>query len=190
MLAAAEQGHLDICKWLFEYGGDAKYQINKEICGHSPLTKTYEAWCFSSDKEATLSCQYGRDDEGKTCRWLLQNGGGQYLSTKTLRHLGTERDDKNSNILVLWMREYMQLHDTFILFLCAAATMNATTSESESSDSTRRKRKFDSYPGIMELIGDYVGLIRGKEIRMLKEFNELVIEYTINLGSDDDYVDY
>ena len=30
MLAAAQHGHLDICKWLFVYGGDAKYQINKE----------------------------------------------------------------------------------------------------------------------------------------------------------------
>ena len=40
MLVAAKHGHLDICKWLFEYGGDAKYQINKEtIVGATPL------WC-------------------------------------------------------------------------------------------------------------------------------------------------
>ena len=30
MLAAADGDRLDICKWLFEYGGDAKYHFNKE----------------------------------------------------------------------------------------------------------------------------------------------------------------
>ena len=35
----------------------------------------------------------------------------------------------------------------------------------------------DGVPGIMEVIGDYMGLIQGKEIRMLKEFNELVFEH-------------
>merc|ERR1712238_212148 len=31
MLAAAHGDHLDICQWLFEYGGNAKDQVNKEL---------------------------------------------------------------------------------------------------------------------------------------------------------------
>jgi len=59
MLAAAAQGHLDICKWLFKYVGDAKYQINKETSdGVNPLQTSY------------FACYYGWDKEGKTYRWI------------------------------------------------------------------------------------------------------------------------
>ena len=73
------------------------------------------------------------------------------------------------------------------------------TSSSESSGGTPLRRTqtmyqqrslqiLDGHSGIMELIGDYVGLIRGKELRMLNEFNELVIECTNSYysRSDDD----
>mmetsp|Transcript_47316 Transcript_47316/g.52724 ORF Transcript_47316/g.52724 Transcript_47316/m.52724 type:complete len:105 (+) Transcript_47316:129-443(+) len=91
----------------------------------------------------------------------------------------------------------IQLHDTFILFLCGTTTMIASSlSSSEPDDGGTRKRKrkqkqtrqrkrhpkralqiLDSHPGIMELIGDFVGVIRGKEFRMVTEFNESVIAY-------------
>mmetsp|Transcript_55057 Transcript_55057/g.59663 ORF Transcript_55057/g.59663 Transcript_55057/m.59663 type:complete len:125 (+) Transcript_55057:196-570(+) len=124
-----------------------------------------------------------------------------------MRLFGIEgKEEMNSNLLVLWMRENMQLHDTFILFLCGAATITITTSSSSKfSDGDirkyTRKRKIhperslqilDGHPGIMEVIGEYVGVIRGKEFRMLQEFNELVIEYNRDESNrydsgDDDY---
>jgi len=93
MFAAAKQGHVDICKWLFEYGGDAKYQINKETIseGTTPLQQSYFAWYDGSDKE------------GKTCRWLLQNSGGQNLSSQAIRCFAIDGiEGTNSNFLVLW----------------------------------------------------------------------------------------
>jgi len=198
MYAAAQRGHLDICKWLFEYGGDAKYQINKEtITGRlTPLRQAYIAWVD------------GRDKEGKTCRWLLLNGGGQHLSSEAMGWLRIKGiEETNSNLLVLWMRENIQLRGTFLLILCGATTMNTSSSSSSSSSSSgsneggTRKHKctqkihreqslqiLDGHPGIMELIGDYVGLIRGKEFRMLTEFNESVIAYnnTYQSSSDND----
>ena len=98
--------------------------------------------------------------------------GGQHLSPRALRSFSCLKiqEGTNSNILVMWMRENIQLYDTFILFLCGAATTY--------------KRKMHGYPGIMETIGDYLGLIRGKEIRMLKEFNELVSEYIVVIDYD------
>eukprot|EP00751_Fragilariopsis_kerguelensis_P030916 CAMPEP_0170926144 /NCGR_PEP_ID=MMETSP0735-20130129/12702_1 /TAXON_ID=186038 /ORGANISM="Fragilariopsis kerguelensis, Strain L26-C5" /LENGTH=66 /DNA_ID=CAMNT_0011326355 /DNA_START=91 /DNA_END=288 /DNA_ORIENTATION=+ len=66
MYVAAAGCHLYLCKWLVEYGGDAKYQINKETRdGRTPLEASYGAW------------HCGFDKEGKTSRWLLRNGGGQ-----------------------------------------------------------------------------------------------------------------
>ena len=122
MLIAATYGHLDICKWLFEYGSDAKYQINKEdyCTGDTPLSVSYGAW-LNKDSAAWPT---GWDREGKTCRWLLQNGGGQHLSPKALRSFSCLKGQEgtNSNLLVMWMRENIQLYDTFILFLCGAAT--------------------------------------------------------------------
>ena len=149
MYATAAHGHFDICKWLFEYGGDAKFQINKEThFGDTPLRKSYEGWC------------YGGDNEGKTCRWLLQNGGGQHLSPKAMGRLRLNGNEEiNANLLVLWMRENMQLYDTFILLLCGATTM--ITSSSKTNDG-RSLQILDGHPGIMELIGNYVGLLRGK----------------------------
>ena len=198
MYAAAVEGHLDICQWLFEYGGDAKYQINKESnLGHTPLEQSYTAWIF------------GKEREGKTCRWLLQNGGGQHLSSEAMSCLRIDgKEETNSNLLVLWMRENIQLHGTFILLLCGATTMitsSSSSSSSELNDGGTRKHKrsrkrhpeeralqiLDGHPGIMELIGDYVGLLRGKEIRRLQEFNELVQDYNyvyeISNVDDDDY---
>ena len=100
MITAATYGHLDICKWLFEYGGDAKYQINKEetITGSTPLSVSYAAW-LDEDSVAWLN---DWDREGKTCRWLLQNGGGQHLSPRALRSFSCLKGQEgtNSNILV------------------------------------------------------------------------------------------
>jgi len=159
MLAAAHQGHLDICKWLFEYGGDAKYQINTiAYHGWNPLGLSYTSWADGEDKD------------GKTCRWLLLNGGGQHLSSEALHHLFyTDAPDEeiDSNLLVLWMRENIQLYDNFMLLLGGAISVHRQ----------RSLQILHGHPGIMEVIGDYVGLIRGKELRMLQEFNELVIEY-------------
>ena len=193
MLAAAQGRHLDICKWLFVFGGDAKYQINKETsCGDTPLRRSYSEWLG------------GTDNDGKTCCWLLRNGGGQHLSSKAMRRflscIGlTGKEKTDSNLLVMWMRESIQLHDRFILFLCGATTMiTLASSSSEPSDcgtcKHKRKRKIhpeqslqilDSHPGIMELIGNYVGLKRGKEFRMLKEFNELIIGFNSDENSMD-----
>eukprot|EP00751_Fragilariopsis_kerguelensis_P005672 CAMPEP_0170792294 /NCGR_PEP_ID=MMETSP0733-20121128/21788_1 /TAXON_ID=186038 /ORGANISM="Fragilariopsis kerguelensis, Strain L26-C5" /LENGTH=292 /DNA_ID=CAMNT_0011140655 /DNA_START=157 /DNA_END=1035 /DNA_ORIENTATION=+ len=166
MYVAAAGCHLYLCKWLVEYGGDAKYQINNEANnGATPLRAAYIAWDRSIDKE------------GKTCRWLLRNGGGQRLSPKAMRALRTvgEKKEWNSNLLVIWMREYIQLHDTFIQFLCGATTTMITRKRKRKRE--RSLQILDGHPGIMELIGECLGLIRGKEIRMLQEFNELVIKY-------------
>jgi len=109
MLVAAQLGYLDICKWLFKYGGNAKYQINKETSdgGYPPLGAAYEAWL------------YGKNNEGKTCRWLLRNGGGQQYSSNAMRRFIeiTGKEEMKSNLLLMWIRENILLHDTtFILF--------------------------------------------------------------------------
>ena len=62
----------------------------------------------------------------------------------------------DSTLLVLWMRGNIQLYDTFILLLCGATTMII------SSSSLSSLKILDGHPGIMEFIGDCVGLIRGK----------------------------
>eukprot|EP00751_Fragilariopsis_kerguelensis_P037874 CAMPEP_0170939630 /NCGR_PEP_ID=MMETSP0735-20130129/22083_1 /TAXON_ID=186038 /ORGANISM="Fragilariopsis kerguelensis, Strain L26-C5" /LENGTH=80 /DNA_ID=CAMNT_0011345117 /DNA_START=29 /DNA_END=271 /DNA_ORIENTATION=+ len=72
---------------------------------------------------------------------------------------------------------------------------SSSSSSAEPDDGGTRKRKqkhtrerkrhrerslqiLDGHPGVMEVIGSYVGVIRGKEFRMLQEFNELVMEHS------------
>eukprot|EP00751_Fragilariopsis_kerguelensis_P027906 CAMPEP_0170861982 /NCGR_PEP_ID=MMETSP0734-20130129/18641_1 /TAXON_ID=186038 /ORGANISM="Fragilariopsis kerguelensis, Strain L26-C5" /LENGTH=50 /DNA_ID=CAMNT_0011236373 /DNA_START=97 /DNA_END=246 /DNA_ORIENTATION=+ len=50
--------------------------------------------------------------------------------------------------------------------------MIATSMSSSEPHQERSLQLLGGQPGIMELIGEYVGLIRGKEFRMLEEFNE------------------
>ena len=96
----------------------------------------------------------------------------------------------HSNLLIVWMREHIQLYDTFLVFFCGVTTLITTStlllSEPCESGTRTRKRKthpeqalqlLNGHPGMMELIGDYLGVIRGKELRMLQEFNDLVIDY-------------
>ena len=92
--------------------------------------------------------------------------GGQHLSPRALRSFSCLKGQEgtNSNLLVIWMRENIQLYDTFM--------------------QERSLQILDGVPGIMEVIGDYMGLIQGKEIRMLKEFNELVFEHIDTHGWD------
>merc|ERR1719491_2113501 len=90
------------------------------------------------------------------------------------------KEETNSNLLVLWTRENIQYHDTFMLLLCGA--------RKRMRHPERALQILDGHPGIMEVIGEYVGVIRGKEFRMLQEFNESVIEYitTEESSSDED----
>mmetsp|Transcript_5436 Transcript_5436/g.5246 ORF Transcript_5436/g.5246 Transcript_5436/m.5246 type:complete len:113 (+) Transcript_5436:1-339(+) len=55
--------------------------------------------------------------------------------------------------------------------------MIATSTSSTEPHHERSLQILGGQPGIMELIGFYIDLLRGKEFRMLEEFNELVIEY-------------
>ena len=137
----------------------------------------------------------------------MRNGGGRHLSSEAICPLQLNGKEKiNSTLLVVWTREHIQLQNTCLLLLCGTTIMSATSlslslasslslSLSEPTDVGTPKHKrerslqiLDGHPGIMELIGDCVGLIRGNEFRMLQEFNELVIEYnnTSQSSSDDD----
>lgn len=178
MYAAARGGHLQVLQLLYECGGDAKYDINKENCnGTTPLGESIYS------------------DEIETSCWVVLNGGGQNLSERAIDRLRDYcRVYEAGRELMLWVEGNIQFHDTFVqIILCGTIILRTPSSASASAfvsasccntaSKTRKEQEqerdqslplLNGQPGVMELIGDYTGLRKGKDLRMLQEFDVLM----------------
>jgi hypothetical protein len=147
MYVAALESQTDVCKWLYEHG--AKDDIKKKNSwGYTPL-------------RASVKTDLGTS----TNHWLILNGALCQNDSSTIGDTIMKRDlDPHYRYkIVLWAQETVQFHNTFIIFL------GGTISTSSPVDSSPLQ-SFNGKSGIMELIGDYAGVVRGSKLRMLRQF--------------------
>ena len=157
MYVAALESQTDVCKWLYEHG--AKDDIKKKNSrGFTPLR---------------ASVRTGPSTSTSTSHWLILNGALCQNDSSTIDDTIMRRDldpydqyttlsvDKLLQLLLL-AQETVQFHNTFIIFL------GGTISTSSPVDSSPLQ-SFNGKSGIMELIGDYAGVVRGSKLRMLRK---------------------
>ena len=163
---AANHGRLEICKWLYDHGaaGDIKRRTS---IGDSPLRISF---VFSNQRDLS--------------QWLILNGvlckddeSGKLDFGTALQDLGV-RYGRNSysfperKALLEWANDLHGARTSFLLFL------TGTLSGPKHAHSSRRTvpplHFLGGNPGIRELIGDYVGLVRGREARIVRQLTEML----------------
>ena len=170
MFRAAARGHFEVCKWLFDHGAakDIKRRTTRDDRGgSSPLCVSF---AFYNQRDLS--------------RWLILNGAlckdddsgdldveiMQY-DFRTVYTLD-RRFQQERKALLEWANDLHRPRTSFLLFLSGAH------SGPRDACSTRQHvsplQLFGGKPGILELIGDYVGFVRGREARIVRQLTKLM----------------
>ena len=188
MYRAALRGQLDVCKWLFQHGaaGDVKRRTRDyvelfvdqgELPGRSPLSSTF-----------------GRSTRRDVSRWLILNGAlckdgdsGDLdieIMKQDLSREGYDWLAKQRRLLLKWAIDLHRARSSFLLFLSGAL------SRPKHACSTRQNvsplRLLAGKSGIFETIGDYVGIVRGREARIIRQLTEMLSKLIAELQVDTD----
>ena len=170
MYLAANMGHVDLCQWLFDHG--AAKDIKRRSCsnvyrnGRSPL---YANFGINVPIRRTL------------CRWLILNGAlckdddsGELDVELMKRDLGVDipwRVDERKALLE-WANDLHRPRTSSLLFLSGA--LSRPKHAYRTCQNVSHVQLLGGKPGIRELIGDYVGFVRGREARIIRRLTEML----------------
>ena len=170
MFSAVMNGRIELCQWLYDHG--AAKDIKRRTLEQSESSPLLLAFL---KKEQNLS------------RWLILNGAlckdddSGNLDVKVMKQ---DLDPNLQNVpklrrdelrrervqLLEWANDLYRPRTSFLLFLSGAL------SDPEYACSTRRNvsslQLLAGKPGIRELIGDYVGFVRGREACIIRQLTE------------------
>ena len=163
---------MEVCKWLFDHGAakDVKRRTRENSSyypnGRSPL---YVAFGISSHQDVN--------------RWLILNGALCKDDDSDLDVEIMERDidpnhrtyvvcAKERKVLLEWANELHRARTSFLLFLSGALSRPKHAYRTRRSKSAVRILSGKS--GVLELIGDYVGIVNGREARIIRQLTEML----------------
>ena len=156
---------MEVCKWLFDRGA-AKDVKRRNHYGHSPLR---------------ISFAFPKRD---LSRWLILNGAlckdnesgkldveiaWRDLDVRYGRNFSSLRERK---ALLEWATDLHRPRTSFLLFLSGALCVPKHAYRTRRNSSPAKVLSGKS--GVMELIGNYVGFIRGREARIIRQLTELL----------------
>ena len=164
MYRAAYHGHLEPCKWLFDHG--AARDVKRRTYPHSvsPLYHTF-----------------ARTNQQDFSRWLILNGAlckdddSGDLDVKAMRKdLLVKRIwlAKQRKALLEWATDLHRARTSFLLFLSGALLTPQHAYRTRRSSSTVKVLSGKS--GVLELIGDYTGIVCGREAKIIRKLTELL----------------
>ena len=184
MYIAAVNGHIEICKWLCDRGAaqDVKRMARTPILANRPLRVTI-----------------GRPGHQNVSRWLILRGAmckdfqsgeldadiikedlagdKRYRGQYDIRNLIEER-----RLLLEWANDLQKARTSFLLFL------SGSLSGPNHGYSTRRctspLRSLSGKAGVLQSIGDYVGIVRGREARIIRQLVELLPDLNKELDAE------
>ena len=155
MYSAARNGHLDVCKILYENG--AKDDIRRMTGDWSPFR---------------VAAFYGYD---QVVRWLVLHGA--LCADNNSEEVEVDRIPNelrgvvfSCNDLVAWAKEVTQTQSSVVTFLLGALPPEP------GEDQTRTLQCLSVHPGIRKHIGDFAGLevIKRKHLRILRNVVEVL----------------
>ena len=176
MFGAALWGHLDVCKWLFQHGAARDVtRRNANGNGVTPLSVSFNEWPGNRNMS----------------RWLILNGAlckdddsgeiGVEIIKQDLR-MGTRYSwrVKERKLLLEWANDLHRARTSFLLFLSGAL------SAPKHACITRRNvspvQILGGKTGVLELISDYVGFVRGREARIIRQLTQMLPDLLASTG--------
>ena len=211
MCAAAMVGHLGVCKWLFQHGaaGDIKRKVR---IGFAPLSAIFGQWDTRDVSRWLILrgalCEDG--DTGNLNVGLMRQSLGRPAANGPEGSAAGERPELLK--WAKEHHQTRSSFDVFLMGTLPAPTYSATKLRDEllarigtpsavdrilaiaSPDQSRllwddlfahrvcNLAVFSGKSGILELIGDYVGTMRGREARIVRQLTELLPGIIAELG--------
>jgi hypothetical protein len=176
MFVAAMNEHLDVCKWLFDHG--AAKDVKR---------RTHESSSFYPNGRSPLYVAFGRSTQRDLSRWLILNGAlckdddsgdldnemmKQVLGTNSRYHPIRFQQLLERKLLLEWANDFHRARVSFLLFLSGA--LSAPQHAYRTRRSSSPVRILSGKSEILEMIGDYVGFVRGREARIIRQLTELL----------------
>ncbi len=171
MVLAAAAGHNEACRWLFVHGAA------KDIKRTMPEV----ASCRHIYGRSALFWTFGRPEPSKRTisRWLILNGAlckdddsGELNVEIMKQDLDSEYNSarfRERKALLKWANDLHRARTSFLLFLSGAQQHAPSTRRTVSS-----LQLLGGKPEILELIGDHVGFVRGREARIIRQLTEML----------------
>ena len=184
MYWATIMARMEVCKWLFAHGAakDVKRRTRDDATNYS-------------HGRSPLHVAFGRSrDLSDLSRWLILNGAlckdgdsGDLdieIMKQDLSREGYDWLAKQRRLLLKWAIDLHRARSSFLLFLSGAL------SRPKHACSTRQNvsplRLLAGKSGIFETIGDYVGIVRGREARIIRQLTEMLSKLIAELQVDTD----
>ena len=157
---AALAGQMGACKWLLAHG--AAEDVKRRVPTHG----------------STLSVIFGRPTHRDLSRWLVLKGalckddGSRDLNVEIMQQDldSTLRIESNEcaverDALLKWATDLHRARTSFLLFLSGACITRRSSSP---------VKALSGKSGVLELIFDYTGVVRGREAKILRQLTELL----------------
>ena len=171
MYEAAHYGQMEVCKWLFDHG--AAKDIKRRTREHHPDYVHPNGGSALSDTFAPSSRNLSRCLilSGALCK---DDGSGDLDVEVMKQDLGPMRNiarAQEREALLEWATDLHRARFSFLLFTSGAR------SAPQHAYRTRRSsplRILSGKSGVMELISDYTGIVRGREARIIRQLTEML----------------
>ena len=151
MWTACFNGHLSVCQWLFEVGASAD------------ITR-------ANNDDTTPMLIACHERHLSVCQWLILNGA-----------LNNEDDHVDEDIIIravrtnpqsaaalqTWSQEMISIHSTFLNVVLRGSVLVPLSQQHVPPQQRCRLPMLDR--GVLEVVGSYLGLVTGREIRNVQE---------------------
>ena len=188
MLIACYEGHLSVCKWLFEVGADITNA--DKFHGRTPMTMACSGshlsvcqWLFEVGAKGDIT---KADNDGATpmaiafefenltiCKWLVFNGTLNDPTTQHVDQAIVNRDiPQHRPALLAWAREdILAVHDTFLKVVLRASVLVPLSQQHVSPDGQCRLPLLQR--GVLDRVGSFLGVETGRRLRNARELGLL-----------------
>ena len=175
MYAATVHGHLDACKWLYEHG--AADDITRNAVGNTinrrPLKTAFETFRAMSRWMILKGAICESNDSGELDAEVME----QDLSdSRRFSHAHS----REREMLLKWAQDLHQRRKSFVVFLKGTLSRPKLHSY-HTRRSSSPLRILSGTPGILERIGDFVGNVRGREARIVRQLAEVLPDFNEEL---------
>ena len=150
MSVSCQEGHLSVCQWLFDVGASADI-TRADNDGDTPM----KAACFKGHLSV--------------CQWLILNGA-----------LNNEDDHVNEEVVIrdvfgsstasalqTWTQEMIAVHSTFLDVVLRGSVLVPLSQQHAPPQQRCRLPMLNR--GVLEVVGSYLGLVIGRQIRNVQE---------------------